>query len=1508
MGETVEDLLGPEQTVDDLLGPEAPPYVPKETTPASGLERAAQDFESNRQFRQTTGSNITGTQGAPADFDKPLVHVVPELTDEELAGLREASPGSQKEGAAANQVAKSINSLTSLNNLSRLVATMGLGAVPALGRAVALGFAGWMAKNAVGSGVELAKELQKPEEDRDNEKIGALMADAGVNTFMASLSGWGGLHGDKLTPAEQVAKRINREVGRADLGPVEDLAAKGGTPTVEELLGPEKEVQTSERPPKASVPETPAEEYQTGVEEIRAKGARTTRQIQELWPKAGLSREQARVWRDRAWPKPPNGGDTRESGTLPGEGERQTQTDLVEESPPAAPSPNESEVTNAKQIEPTTQPDGDVLYTEGQGSGTREVPAAEGSAGVPPRGPGEAIPAPAPGAPQADVPSVESPEDLQAQLQQELTSETVHSMATGAAPPLRTSPPLAPRPLAPPPPVKLVPSAPLPAPKVGSLRARLQAMRTGLQSYVSPQNIDASAKAFSHILRENNAQAALDLVRADAHLGEMRATFDQTPVPKDYVYDPAQPMPFNYAVMDAFERNRAALPPELQGFAKAFDDEFAWRVAEVRKLKPGALQSLIANYFPHMWERERDPNTKAVMQEVAAKAPFHGSGAFMKERTVPFFADGIARGLRPISDNPVDLLLAKLHQMDKFLMAAKTMEEAKGNGMAKYYPLGRKIPAGRTVVDDPAFTVYAPPLLEVKEAFDVGIRRGLVDFMQKMGFRHERVAKLGVNEWGQYTTGRGEIKSRFGGPDFVIMHEIGHGLEERYGLSRYLLSNAPLRQEMANLADLRAQYGGSKKFRKYIQTPDEQVANAVHAYIYAPDAMAKVAPNAQMVLRNIIRAHPELQDLEDIKPGLALGVDKMEVPTLGPQLAGHWTLPNGAAAVLTNYLSPGLSKWAPYRTVRAASNILNAAQLGLSGFHVGFTSLDAVVSSVATGLGYLVRSGDAVLHGDARRAGSELKKGVQNLAFAPVAPMGNYYLGKAVQTKMVDPTATHVEVGLPRLGLGSRVRLSPAADALVSQVAQLAVKGGLRAETDPFWKTAITRNLVRSWNEGGVKNYAKVGLQAPFALIEQSMRPIAEYLVPRQKLGVFTQLALQELDRIGPGASNEETRAAMARAADWTEDRMGQMTYDNLFYNKVVKDASLLGFRAYGWQLGKYRHLYGVGADAATLAKGLAGKATAAATGRPFAGAPLEITNRMLYPVALTVVAATVGAVLHRMLTGRNPETLLDYLFPQNGQLEKDGKPQRLALPTYVKDLVSDWKDFPDYQKMGLSFYHKLNPYIAAAVDMWNNKDYYGVEIRHPDDPAVKQAADLGKFALKQFTPFSISGTMKLAEDQSPIAQLVFPFVGVVPAKKALTMTPAETLAADITRASLPVGARTREAFDHSQVLKSIVQDLRKNGDQGAQLANALAAGQLRPGDAKTVVSMLTTTPLQYQVGKMSPQDGMRVWRLASQQEREQISLKLLHHVTTSKVLDAETRSAYLQELVRDGLGAGPGG
>lgn len=55
---------------------------------------------------------------------------------------------------------------------------------------------------------------------------------------------------------------------------------------------------------KPVVPETPAEPYETVIETVRNAGARTIRQIQELFPDAQLSREEARAFRNQAWGEP----------------------------------------------------------------------------------------------------------------------------------------------------------------------------------------------------------------------------------------------------------------------------------------------------------------------------------------------------------------------------------------------------------------------------------------------------------------------------------------------------------------------------------------------------------------------------------------------------------------------------------------------------------------------------------------------------------------------------------------------------------------------------------------------------------------------------------------------------------------------------------------------------------------------------------------------------------------------------------------------------------------------------------------------------------------------------------------------------------------------------------------------------------------------------------------------------------------------------------------------------
>lgn len=54
------------------------------------------------------------------------------------------------------------------------------------------------------------------------------------------------------------------------------------------------------------------------------------------------------------------------------------------------------------------------------------------------------------------------------------------------------------------------------------------------------------------------------------------------------------------------------------------------------------------------------------------------------------------------------------------------------------------------------------------------------------------------------------------------------------------------------------------------------------------------------------------------------------------------------------------------------------------------------------------------------------------------------------------------------------------------------------------------------------------------------MRPILEYIVPRQKLGVFADMASRELEKLGPAADAATTREALRKAWDSVDNRMGQ--------------------------------------------------------------------------------------------------------------------------------------------------------------------------------------------------------------------------------------------------------------------------------------------------------------------------------------------------------------------------------
>jgi hypothetical protein len=122
--------------------------------------------------------------------------------------------------------------------------------------------------------------------------------------------------------------------------------------------------------------------------------------------------------------------------------------------------------------------------------------------------------------------------------------------------------------------------------------------------------------------------------------------------------------------------NIGDLPAAEQPFAKELRRLLDEARDRVRALGTGKLESFIENYFPHIW---KDPN-KAT--DVFASSPADGRSkdrkSFLKQRKIDTFKEGLDAGLEPISDNPVDLALLKIREMDRYVAAHKTLQLSQG--------------------------------------------------------------------------------------------------------------------------------------------------------------------------------------------------------------------------------------------------------------------------------------------------------------------------------------------------------------------------------------------------------------------------------------------------------------------------------------------------------------------------------------------------------------------------------------------------------------------------------------------------------------------------------------------------------------------------------------------------------------------------------------------------------------------------------------------------------------
>lgn len=902
--------------------------------------------------------------------------------------------------------------------------------------------------------------------------------------------------------------------------------------------------------------------------------------------------------------------------------------------------------------------------------------------------------------------------------------------------------------------------------------------------------------------------------------------------------------------IDGMENGQPQPSPELtaaaQGLRTLLDDA----KKDVQSLGSGKLKQWIENYFPHIW---KDPKTATIaIGRILGKRPIEGPKSFLKKRSIPTVKEGMAQGLELVTDNPVDLTLLKIREMKRYVFAHRALNELKAAGLAKFVGARAKAPEGWGKLDDKIGTVFGEPKVTIDESFDSNLRKHLNDLLKRLGGTHQRMVNLDDgpgNAQGLAYRGSLEVKTKFGGDVTVLMHEIGHILDFKYGLWDHLIepvakrtatkgkrlgqsvpdmkhaSNSPeaknfrktIKRELRALADMR--YEGSnaddvpKSFKDYVRKKPEQIANALHALMYMPERMGEVAPTIKERLSAFLKQNPTTAEFLNLRKSLVLGAGTAEKEIYGTLIRGYWYLPQEAADVVNNYLAPGLRGKPIYDAYMMVGTTMNSAQLGLSAFHLGFTSMDAIVSKNALAFEQLA-------------AGKPLAA-VRSLLEAPITPITNAVRGHRLLKAYLN--------GDPNL----------------AEMVEAVMQAGGRVKMDDFYKVGAPHAFMEALRARKLGKAA--GWLIP-AVLEIAAAPILEYVVPRQKLGVFFDLARFEMEKLPAGATQDEVRKVLQKVWDSVDNRMGQLVYDNLFWKRTLKDGLMASVRAVGWNLGTIREVGGGASDWAKLPYRAIRKTRGSDD-------PL-LTHGMAYVVSLVFTTAVAGAIYNYLHTGEPPKDAKDLFLPRTGKTNNEGNPERVELPTYVKDVMA-YAHHP-----GKTILNKLHPLLAVISDMWTNEDYFGHLIRNPHAPLVKQLRQEVDYLADAFVPFGIRNAIEeRSRGQSPVVQAEN-FVGIVPAKRADTRTLAQNYITEyIKRHSAE--HMTPEEVEQMDVRRSLRKSLTDGESVSSVVKEARLAGMGASQVRRLVRQRHGGDPMVTKFKMLPFPEATTAWSLASDSEKK---------------------------------------
>lgn len=424
-----------------------------------------------------------------------------------------------------------------------------------------------------------------------------------------------------------------------------------------------------------------------------------------------------------------------------------------------------------------------------------------------------------------------------------------------------------------------------------------------------------------------------------------------------------------------------------------------------------------------------------------------------------------------------------------------------------------------------------------------------------------------------------------------------------------------------------------------------------------------------------------------------------------------------------------------FRSAMWLKNTIVPIKLALSLFH----PLHVATIDNATGM---VRASKELLSGTIGPAKflKEMAKSTLYLESISAARSGNRLL-RAYQGKVPDAQITASEV----------------------ESLRLMAEGGFIPEMASQYRTGA----MGKFQSAVQRRSAAAAWHLPFAVIEAMQYPMFQVWIPSLKIASYLKDVRTAL-ATDPTLLNEPLKRQMAfrRIAKSVDNRYGEMAYNTLFWNRWVKDLAVANTLSLGWQLGFIREYGGGALDLGQFLK----------PGSPVQKIREGQLDRALFVTYYTTQALAYGGLMTWALSGNAPETLMDYIYPKNGEQNPDGSEQRVTTMFYPREFAAIYKHVENeglVSGLGHLAANKASGVVGLTSEWATGVNSFGQEIRDPNADAFKKLQQTLAYTLTDLEPISI-GSIREQATESPVKTTLMNVAGFSPAPKYVTETKIE--------------------------------------------------------------------------------------------------------------------------------------